>query len=567
MILKIKNKFFDIFEFKKINQIFKELKISKQFIFYILLPYYSFTFINALLEGLCMFLLVGIFTSESVGNGMNLPVYVLDILSIFGRKIIFPDVLPVLVFLFGTNILLKFILLASTEVLAINLRKNLQETIFKRFLMGKWSLLNNFRVGDAVGTNTQEAVLVAKYIQSFFNIFYYLISIFVTFFMILIASLKLSLILVFISLPIIFFIQKVVSFQAKLSKSSALLRNQFSADIIDRLNGLLQVHIDYNYNYHIKHGIRSQPILAKTDTSIAFCQAVIALFNLLVPFVALVFLLIGIYFFEVDYAINFSLLAGVSFLGVKILSNLNNLVSSFGTVSRLSGSLDPILKALSITPILNRSSVKEKIKNIHLHNVSYSYNGLKIIKEINLKITKGSPLIITGRSGQGKTTLANLVAGLYSPDKGDIFYQGISNKQYSSKKYFARIGFVIQDIYLFEGSIRDNLLAGRDLKDNVIWKVLNMVDASDFVRNIGGLDAKSSEAGRSLSGGQKRRLGIARVLLSQSDILIFDEVTAGLDKDNKSAIMKLIERLSKKYLVVVISHTPINISHQQYFSL
>ena len=558
---------FFIFDIMKVNLIFKELRLSKRFITYMLVPYYLFTLINALLEGLCMFLLVSIFTVESLANANNLPEYILDIVNALGGKINFPDILPILVFLFGINIILRFTLLVFIEVLGVKLRQRLQEGIFKKFLMGQWSLMKNFRIGDAIGTNTQEAILVAKYIQSSVNVFYYLISMSVTFFMVIAASLKFSLILGFIALPIIFFMQKVVVLQAKFSKRSALLRNQFSADIIDRLNGLLQVHADDNYNYHIKHGIKSQSGLAHTDILIAFCQAAIGSFNLLVPFVGLIFLLIGIYYFKVGGTINFSLLAGVSFLGLKILSNLNNLVSTFGTLSRLSGSLEPVLKALSITPILKRTLIKEKIKSIYLYNVSYSYDNLKVISGINLKITKGSPLIITGRSGKGKTTLVNIITGLYMPQGGRIIYQGISGKKYLTTKNSARIGFVIQDIYLFEGSIRDNLLAGRDYTDDRIWEVLDQIDASDFVKNIGGLDAKVSEAGRSFSGGQKRRLGIARVLLSNSDILIFDEVTAGLDKANKTAIIKLIECLSKSYLVIIISHTPLEIRHQKCFSL
>lgn len=558
---------FFIFDISKVNLIFRKLKISKRFIAFILIPYYLLTVINALIEGLCMFLLAGIFTSGALLNAASLPKYVLDIVNILGGKVGFPDMLPMLIFLFGINIAVRFTLLSLVELIGVKLRKKLQEGIFKNFLMGQWSLMRNFRIGDAVGTNTQEATLVAKYIQSSAIVVYYIISMAVTFSMVVAASLKFSLILIFITLPIIYFVQKIIFVQTKLSKRSALLRNQFSADIIDRFNGLLQVHVDNNYTYHIKHGIKSQSSLAYIDFLIGLCQAGIGSFNLLIPFVGLIFLLISIYFFKFNYVINFSLLAGIGFLGLKILSNLNNLVGIFGTLSRLSGSLEPVLKALKLRPILKRTHIREKIKSIYLHNVSYSYGKIKVINGIDLKITKGSPLIIHGRSGKGKTTLLNLIAGLYMPDKGSIVYESTSNKKYLSSKYSANVGFVTQDIYLFEGSIRANLLAGRNFKDDAIWKVLDKIDAADFIKNIGGLDVNSSEAGRSFSGGQKRRLGIARVLLSNSNILIFDEVTAGLDKANKIAITKLIKYLSKSCLVIIISHIPFEIPRQRSFYL
>jgi ATPase subunit of ABC transporter with duplicated ATPase domains len=126
---------------------------------------------------------------------------------------------------------------------------------------------------------------------------------------------------------------------------------------------------------------------------------------------------------------------------------------------------------------------------------------------------------------------------------------------------------VTQDIYLFRGSLRCNLAAGRDCTDEQIWAALEKVDAAEFVRTMGGLDIESAEAGRSLSGGQRRRLGIARILLSGSDILIFDEATAGLDQVNKSAVLSVIEKLSENYIVVIISHEELFLSQQKSYSV
>jgi ATP-binding cassette subfamily C protein len=126
---------------------------------------------------------------------------------------------------------------------------------------------------------------------------------------------------------------------------------------------------------------------------------------------------------------------------------------------------------------------------------------------------------------------------------------------------------VTQDIYLFRGSLRANLAAGRYCTDEQIWAALEQVDAAEFVRTMGGLDTESTEAGRSLSGGQRRRLGIARVLLSGSNILIFDEVIAGLDQVNKAAVLSVIERLSETYVVVVISHEELSLSCQISYSV
>jgi ATP-binding cassette, subfamily B, bacterial MsbA len=160
-----------------------------------------------------------------------------------------------------------------------------------------------------------------------------------------------------------------------------------------------------------------------------------------------------------------------------------------------------------------------------------------------------------------------LISGLYFPSKGEILYIGESGKEFVSTIYRAKVGFVTQDIYFFQGSLRSNLTSGRSCTEEQIWATLEQVDAIDFVQSMGGLDVESSEAGRSLSGGQRRRLGLARVLLSRSDILIFDEVTAGLNEINKLAVMKVIERLSKAYIVVMISHEKLSLSHSASLSV
>ena len=102
-----------------------------------------------------------------------------------------------------------------------------------------------------------------------------------------------------------------------------------------------------------------------------------------------------------------------------------------------------------------------------------------------------------------------------------------------------------------------------NISDKKIWECLKSVNADDFVRELGGLNAITSEAGKSLSGGQKRRLGIARAMLSQSDILIFDEITNGLDKKNKFQIKKLVNILCKSHIIVYITHEDTKFSKQK----
>lgn len=533
-----------------------------------LVPYYVFTIVGALLEGISMMLLIAVFTGGTT-------VFTQSGLSqhwiVWFQGLLNADELPrlvlILLCMFGGSLVIRFGLIFIEGWISAILRRKLQEAVFKRYLLGDWAHMRNFRVGDAVGTNTQEAMIVSKYMVSIVSVLYYVLGAIVMSGLALLASAKLALVLTCIALPLVLLIQKVFSVQARLSRRSSELRNTFSSEITDRFNGLLQVQVDGNSKYHLEKGLHTQPLLTRIDIKIGACQAAIGSFGLLLPFAALLvfalwFLLIG----AVQIP-DLGLVASVGVLGMKVAGQLNGAIAAIGNLSRLSGSLYPVLQALNVPPTRVRQPIGEPIVGIEAESIYYGYGEQRVIERASLSVKRKEPLVLCGRSGGGKTTLANLFAGLYFPETGEVSYLGKSGERYSSSRYSARIGFVTQDIYLFSGSLRENLTAGRECADADIWSVLDKVDAADFVRQLGGLGTESAEAGRSLSGGQRRRLGVARVLLSGADVLIFDEVTAGLDQTNRAAVIGVIEQLSEHYVIVVISHDPLTLTGQTTFSV
>jgi ABC-type multidrug transport system fused ATPase/permease subunit len=496
-----------------------------------------------------------------------LPSFVLEPLQSLLDVSQLPRLLLVLISLLGISLLIRLGLIFFEGFIGAILRRKIQETIFKRFLHGDWAHMRSFRVGDAVGTNTQEAMVVSKYMVSAVTSLYYLLGAAVMGGLALLASIKVTLLLVCIALPLAVFIQKIFSVQARLSRRSAKLRNEFSSDITDRFNGLLQVQVDNNFKYHEEFGLHTQPKLTVLDFKIGACQAVIGSFNLLMVFTTILGFSLWIQFFGAADTPDLGLIASVGLLGLKAAGQLSGFVATVGNLSRLSGSLYPVMSALKVPARLPRQAIDEPVAGIEANSINYSYDALLVIDKVSLRVKRGEPLVLSGRSGKGKTTLANLLAGLNVPEAGEIIYIGESGKRYSGNQYYAKVGFVTQDIYLFQGTLRENLTAGRDCADAEVWKILEQIDAADFVRLLGGLDSESVEAGRSLSGGQRRRLGVARVLLSGADVLIFDEVTAGLDQANKAAVISVIEQLSERYVIVLISHDSLTLSGQTIFKV
>lgn len=556
------------FHVVSIYRLLSDLHLSKKLVFSALSSYYFFTLLNALLEGISMVLLVNVFTGGLVAGGKSeLPAYISGIINIIGGNAQLFAVVPLLIALLSITLVIRFGLITFDGVITAVFRKRIQEAVFTHYLLGDWSHMRNFRVGDAVGTNTQEAMVVSKYLTSVVQAIYFTLGALVLSGLAIVTSFQISLVFGLIALPLGWMMLKIFGIQARLSKRSAVLRNNFSGDITDRFNGLLQVHVDDNYNFHIRQGLQTQNQLMRLDMLNGVSQAVIGSFNLLLPLTALIGFSIWSFIMGSDNVTDLSLIASVGVLGTRVANQLNGAIASVGNISRLSGSLYPVLNALSVPAIPVRQLINEPVVRVQMENVSYSYGGHTVIDEVTLVADKGTPLVLSGRSGSGKTTLANLISGVFSPCTGSVNYVTASGTALVSTSFRARVGFVTQDIYLFRGSLRSNLTAGRDYNDEQIWEALEQVDAAEFVRVMGGLDTESSEAGRSLSGGQRRRLGIARVLLTGNDILIFDEATAGLDTINKIAVLSVIERLSKTFIVVMISHEELSMSYQTSYSV
>ena len=538
--------------------------ISKYLIVKTISPYYFFTFIYSLLDGITSVLFVGLFTNGfTLEKQEFLPEPIILFLGNFIAKDSPQSFILLMLSLFTLSLFLKIGLSVTDGFISSYLREKIQKNVFRKYLKGDWAYLRSFRVGEAVGTTTLESMTTSKYLSSALITFYHLISCTVMASLALWTSFKVTFYLFILVLPLIAFILFIFKKLAKISKQHAFERNLSSANITDRYNGLQQIHIDNKNEYHFRQGMQQMPVIMKLEIQTYLYQSLVGSLNILLPLIALSGLSAWIYFYGLVNFPALGLIASIGVLGIKFSSHLTSLISMVGNLYRLSGSIYPILKARGIPKNSKRIQIKNKVKEIELNRVSYSYGKKHIFKDITFNIKYGMPVLLFGKSGAGKTTIANLVSGLYFPREGVLNYIDDKKKKYSSKKHIAKIGFVTQDVYFFQGTLKENLTSGRNISEKEIWKVLKQVDAVDFVKKMGGLKAESAEAGRSMSGGQKRRLGIARVLLMGADVLILDEVTAGLDPKNKKNVIKIITLLSKKYPILIISHESLKITNMK----
>ncbi len=202
----------------------------------------------------------------------------------------------------------------------------------------------------------------------------------------------------------------------------------------------------------------------------------------------------------------------------------------------------------------------ENIENgISLKNVWFSYSETPpILKDINLRINKGDYVAIVGKTGCGKTTLAKLLMGLYETQNGEILIDNVNIKRISKENLSDLIGVVMQDNYLFNMSIRENLLISNEAAtDEEMVEACKKANIYELIsEQPNGFDTVIGERGVKLSGGQKQRISIAAALLRKPQILIFDEATSALDRQSEDIINDAINRISEDVTVIVIAHKP-----------
>ena len=190
-----------------------------------------------------------------------------------------------------------------------------------------------------------------------------------------------------------------------------------------------------------------------------------------------------------------------------------------------------------------------------VENLSVSFGERSALKNCSLSIDAGSFVAFVGKSGSGKSTLAKILSGIYGSYSGSAKISGMEIKNISKKELHSFVTYISHRDWIFAGTVRDCLLEGKpSATDKRLWESLEKVNLSDFVRENGGLEMLLREGGSNLSGGQKQRLSIARALLHDSPVMIFDEATSNIDVESECAILNLIRSLKGQKTLIMISH-------------
>ena len=251
----------------------------------------------------------------------------------------------------------------------------------------------------------------------------------------------------------------------------------------------------------------------------------------------------------------FTLLLGFMIAPIVQMSNIGSqLTEAFAGLDRTEEIMNMDSEASDELRIIELDRI---VGNVEFKNVSFSYEkGKEVLRNISFKAVKGSVTALVGSSGSGKSTLASLVASFINPDLGVITIDGNDISKVSLNSFRSQLGVVLQDDFLFEGTIRDNILFPRpDASDMQVLEAVNAAYVNEFTdRFDDGLDTLIGERGVKLSGGQRQRITIARAVLADPRILILDEATSNLDAESEALIQKSLTELMKGRTTFVIAH-------------
>lgn len=240
---------------------------------------------------------------------------------------------------------------------------------------------------------------------------------------------------------------------------------------------------------------------------------------------------------------------------------INQIASLYNTIQAAIASAERVFELMDETPEImdtENAIIKDRIKgDVQFNDVHFGYmKDVKVLKDVNIDVQAGQTIALVGPTGSGKTTIINLLTRFYDVNKGDIKIDGIDIRDMSKEHLRQRLGIVLQDTYLFSGTVKENILYGKlDATDEEVCEAARLANADQFIHRLPhGYDTVLTEEGSNLSQGQRQLISIARVILANSDILILDEATSNVDTRTEMHIQEAMLELTKGRTSFVIAH-------------
>jgi len=435
------------------------------------------------------------------------------------------------------------------HLLAYSLFENYLGMPYKDFIGKNSSTLTKSIVNEASNLTQLISAVLFMTSEIFVVIFIYSMMLYVNY--------KITLLLTVVLVLNGFLMIKTVSVKIKKAGSTRAEVQKKFYEIINRSFGNFKlIKIQSNDKKILTDFAEASFTYAQANTTNATLSQVPRLFLEAVGFSIIISIILFILWkYENNISSVLSLISMFVLALYRLMPSVNRIISSYNTIQFNSKSLEIIHNDLMYD---SENLGKEKIlfnKEIIIENLTFEYEENKpVLKDINLKIKKGSKIAFIGESGSGKSTLIDILIGLYKPKNGSIFSDKISINDVNVKSWRSKIGYIPQSVYLFDGTVGENVVFGSSYDKEMVTYCLKKAKIYDFLESKHGQDTLVGEGGVMLSGGQKQRIAIARALYLDPEILVLDEATSALDDETEKQIMSEIYAISGDKTLIIIAH-------------
>ncbi|CWT85335.1 TPA_asm: multidrug ABC transporter ATP-binding protein [Listeria monocytogenes] len=474
-----------------------------------------------------------------------------------------------LLFFYILNTFMQYIVTYFGHMLGLNIETDMRRDLFSHLQKQPFGFYDNQKTGKLMSRMTTDLFEIGEVAHHGpEDIFISIMSLFGAFFLMLNINVKLA-ISTFILVPILTVL--IVYFNKRMTKvTTGIFKDlgNFNAGVENAISGVRVVQAFANEPHEkgrfrvLNQAYRQSKLMFYKVMGLSFS------FNyFLMRLISLFALLFGAYFTingEISYGefVGFILLTNVF---IRPIKKINNVIESY---PKGFAGFKRFLEVMDTEPAIQDEKDAKPAKafrgDIAYNHVSFEYSdGKNVLNHINLSIKAGETVAFVGPSGAGKTTICNLLPRFYDVSAGEITIDGENIKRFTLPSLRAQIGVVQQDVFLFSGTVRENIAYGKlDASDEEIEHVVKLAHLSKVVEEMpDGLDTIIGERGVKLSGGQKQRLAIARMFLKNPPILILDEATSALDTETEQVIQASLEELAEGRTTLIIAHRLATIKH------
>ncbi|MBO0437666.1 ABC transporter ATP-binding protein [Vagococcus fluvialis] len=467
-----------------------------------------------------------------------------------------------LLFFYMVNTALQYIVVYFGHKLGVNIETDMRNELFAHFQKQPFEFYDNQKTGKLMSRLTSDLFEISELAHHGPEDVFITIMTLVGSFLLMFnihpqLALATAIMVPFITVALAYFNKRMTKVNTQIYENLG----EFNAGIEASVSGIRVTQAFANEEFEKKRFNKLNQLYRQSKLAFYKTMALSSSYNyLLIRLISLFALLFGSY-----YTIKGEITNG-NFVGFILLSNvfarpiekINTMLESypkgFAGFRRLTDELD---KTPSIQNSENAIDVSVLKGDITYHNVDFSYSdGTKVLDQLSLNIKQGETVAFVGPSGAGKTTLCHLLPRFYEIESGEITVDGMNIQDLTMNSLRKQIGIVQQDVFLFPGTIRENIAYGKlGASEEDIEVAVKLAHLNQVIDNMPeGLDTVIGERGVKLSGGQKQRVAIARMFLKNPPILILDEATSALDTETENVIQESLMSLSEGRTTLMIAH-------------